>query len=294
MFEFAPCSTVMPPRFRAAPSPRTAGSRRQRTAGSYWPLSRPLQPAGSGTAVLHGNLLPDGAVIKQSAATASLLTHRRPGHRLRLGAGLQRGPRRPRPGCRRDLCARGPQRRPPRVPGHAGSGQPSVAPPCSSNAGVTDIVRISDARMSGTAYGTIVLHVAPEAAIGGPPRSSRRGTSLPSTCQSRTLDVEVGEEELRRRRDGWRPRSEPSPDRGYAQLFRGTRATGRPGGGLRFPGRGERPRRAPRVSLVPSGPPNSVAGTALVFGVVSQPPQRGVAPGPGPRPVAASSRARRR
>jgi dihydroxy-acid dehydratase len=86
--------------------------------------------------------------------------------------------------------------------------------------GVSDIVRISDARMSGTAYGTIVLHVAPEAAIGGPLALVETGDFITLDVPSRTLDVEVSEQEWQRRRDNWRPAAGVVPERGYAQLFR--------------------------------------------------------------------------
>jgi dihydroxy-acid dehydratase len=86
--------------------------------------------------------------------------------------------------------------------------------------GVRDMVRISDARMSGTAYGTIVLHVAPEAAIGGPLALVETGDFITLDLPSRTLQLEVGEQDLRRRRDRWRPAPGVVADRGYAQLFR--------------------------------------------------------------------------
>ena len=129
-------------------------------------LDRPVQPQG-GIAVLRGNLAPDGAVIKPSAATPALLRHRGRAvvfesiehyhariddPALEVDADLGPGPE--------GLRAQG-------LSGHAGIGNMGL-PPKLLRQGVTDMVRISDARMSGTAYGTVVLHVAPEAAAGGP------------------------------------------------------------------------------------------------------------------------------
>lgn len=85
--------------------------------------------------------------------------------------------------------------------------------------GVTDMVRISDARMSGTAYGTIVLHVAPEAAIGGPLALVRSGDRIRLSVAQRRLDLLVGDTELAGRRQALRPPA-PTPARGYARLYR--------------------------------------------------------------------------
>ena len=87
-------------------------------------------------------------------------------------------------------------------------------------AGVKDMVRISDARMSGTAYGTIVLHVAPEAAVGGPLALVRSGDRIRLSVKERRLDLLVDEAELARRRDGVRPCGSDPMARGYDRLFR--------------------------------------------------------------------------
>ena len=84
-------------------------------------------------------------------------------------------------------------------------------------AGVKDMVRISDARMSGTAYGTIVLHVAPEAAVGGPLALVRNGDRIRLSVKERRLDLLVDETELARRRADFAP--PPPPARGYARLY---------------------------------------------------------------------------
>ena len=184
----------LPPRRRAARRPargarparsvradgyRQAAGRLPRRRADLGPRGdpaarEPLQ-AEAGIAVLRGNLAPAGAIIKPAAASPELLQHRGPARRLRLDRGLPRPNRRPRPRGRRDsvlvLRGCGPRGYP---------GMPEVAnlplPTKLLEQGVRDMVRICDGRMSGTAYGTVVLHVAPEAAAGGPlaPRPNRR------------------------------------------------------------------------------------------------------------------------
>jgi L-arabonate dehydrase len=85
-------------------------------------------------------------------------------------------------------------------------------------AGVTDLVRISDARMSGTSYGAVVLHVAPEAAVGGPLALVENGDLVRLDVASRELDLLVDEAELERRRTAWTP-PERKDDRGYRRLY---------------------------------------------------------------------------
>jgi dihydroxy-acid dehydratase len=182
-------------------------------------LSDPLQPPGSGTAVLRGNLCPDGAVIKQSAATPSLLVHR--GRALAFPSVHAYNEVRDDPDLAVDestvLVVRnaGPRGYP---------GMPEVGnlqlPRVLLEQGVRDVVRISDARMSGTAYGTVVLHVAPEAAVGGPLALAETGDYITLDVPARRLQLEVSEDELARRRQSWRPPADDGPDRGYAQLFR--------------------------------------------------------------------------
>jgi dihydroxy-acid dehydratase len=87
-----------------------------------------------------------------------------------------------------------------------------------ARAGVKDMVRISDARMSGTAYGTIVLHVSPEAAAGGPLALVRNGDRIRISVERRTIDLLLSADELARRKSAWRAPVE-TPRRGYAQLY---------------------------------------------------------------------------
>jgi dihydroxy-acid dehydratase len=85
-------------------------------------------------------------------------------------------------------------------------------------AGVTDIVRISDARMSGTSYGAVVLHVAPESAVGGPLALVQEGDRIRLDVEERVLDLLVDDEELARRREAWEPPARKD-DRGYRRLY---------------------------------------------------------------------------
>jgi dihydroxy-acid dehydratase len=181
------------------------------------PLADPLQPAGSGTAVLRGNLCPDGAVIKQSAASPELLQHRGQAlvfdsieeyHLAAADASMEAEES-------TVLVVRGAG--PQGYPGMPEIGN-FVLPTKLLERGVTDMVRISDARMSGTGFGTVVLHVAPEAAAGGPLALVRTGDWIKLDVPSRTLTLEVTDDELARRRAAWRP-PEAQFTRGYARLY---------------------------------------------------------------------------
>ena len=87
-----------------------------------------------------------------------------------------------------------------------------------ARAGVKDMVRISDARMSGTAYGTIVLHVSPEAAVGGPLALARNGDRIALSVKTRKIELLVPENELQKRKAAWKAPVAP-PTRGYAKLY---------------------------------------------------------------------------
>jgi dihydroxy-acid dehydratase len=179
--------------------------------------AEPLQPPGTGTAVLRGNLCPGGAVIKQSAASPNLLEHR--GQALVFDSIEEYHEAAVRPDLEVDesnvLVVRGAGPR--GYPGMPEVGN-FVLPSKLLERGVTDMVRISDARMSGTGYGTVVLHVAPEAAVGGPLALVRTGDWISLDVAGRRLTLEVSDEELARRRAEW----EAAPSqyhRGYAQLY---------------------------------------------------------------------------
>jgi L-arabonate dehydrase len=180
------------------------------------PLGLPLAPEG-GTVILTGNLCPDGAVLKQSAASPHLLRHRGRAVVFEDHADLHR--RIDDPGLPVDetsvlvLKHVGPKG----APGMPEWGAAPI-PAKLLRAGVKDMVRISDARMSGTSYGTVVLHVAPESAVGGPLALVKDGDEIELDVPARRLTLRVSDEELGRRRAAWRPRP-PHFDRGYGRLF---------------------------------------------------------------------------
>ena len=176
----------------------------------------PISPAG-GLVALFGSLAPNGAILKRSAADASLFEKE---GRAVVFSSLD------------DLAARiddpsldvapddflvlqnaGPT---------SGYAMPEAGylpiPAKLARAGVKDMVRISDARMSGTAYGTIVLHVSPESAAGGPLALVRNGDRIRLSVRERRIDVLVSGEELARRKAAWQ-RPAPVPSRGYGKLY---------------------------------------------------------------------------
>jgi dihydroxy-acid dehydratase len=171
----------------------------------------------SGIAVLRGNLAPRGAVIKPSAATPELMRHR--GRAVVFENVEELHARIDDPKLRIDersvmvLKNCGPKGYP---------GMPEVGnmplPAKLLKRGVTDMVRISDARMSGTAYGTVVLHVAPEAADGGPLALVKTGDEIELDVPARRLELRVDGRELARRRAKWQP-PPPPLERGYWKLY---------------------------------------------------------------------------
>ncbi|MCG5055658.1 MAG: dihydroxy-acid dehydratase [Myxococcales bacterium] len=180
------------------------------------PLAAPFKDQG-GIAVLRGNLCPDGAVLKPSAASPSLMKHRGPAlvfedmddyHRRVDDPAL---PVTPDAVLVLRMCG------PRGYPGFPEVGNFAL-PKKILQQGITDMVRISDARMSGTAYGTVVLHAAPEAAIGGPLALVRTGDVIALDVAARTLHLEVSPEELTRRQAAFSPRP-ATATRGYAKLF---------------------------------------------------------------------------
>lgn len=178
-------------------------------------VADPLQPAGTGTAILRGNLCPGGAVIKQSAATAALMVHRGRAVVFDSPEDYQRDCDVLNIAADDVIVVRGAGPR-----GYPG--MPEVAnvplPTKLLQAGVTDMVRISDGRMSGTGFGTVVLHVTPEAALGGPLALVRTGDTIVLDVPNRSLSVDLTEEELERRRAAWTPPESASS--GYVWLYR--------------------------------------------------------------------------
>ncbi len=179
------------------------------------PLDNPVAP-GEAIAVLRGSLAPDGVVLKRAAATDALLQHEAP---ALVFDGLA------------DMAARIDDPELPVTPEHVlvlrgagpvgAPGMPEAGsipiPAKLARQGVKDMVRISDARMSGTAYGTVLLHVSPESAVGGPLALVRDGDRVRLDFASRRLDLLVDDGELARRREGLELPTKPP--RGYARLW---------------------------------------------------------------------------
>jgi dihydroxy-acid dehydratase len=180
------------------------------------PATQPFKP-NSGIAVLRGNLCPNGAVIKPSAATPALMNHN--GRAVVFEDIEDFRKRIDDPGLQVDessvlvLKNCGPRGYP---------GMPEVGnmplPPKILKKGITDMVRISDARMSGTAFGTVVLHVSPEAAAGGALALVNNEDPIELDVESRRLHLNVPESELQRRRAEWKP-PKPVFERGYYKLY---------------------------------------------------------------------------
>ena len=180
------------------------------------PVDDPLRAEG-GTVVLRGNLAPRGAVLKTTAASEHLLSHT--GRALVFSDRTELLDHIDDPDLDVDadtvlvLQNAGPRG----APGMPEWGQLPI-PAKLLAAGITDMVRISDARMSGTSYGTVVLHVAPESAVGGPLAAVRTGDEIRLDVASRTLDLLVPAEEIARRLDEWEPPKQIY-SRGYGRLF---------------------------------------------------------------------------
>jgi dihydroxy-acid dehydratase len=179
------------------------------------PRADPVYAEG-GIAVLRGNLCPGSAIIKQSGASPELMQHT--GRAVVFDSLEDMAARIDDPAL--DVAAddvlvlrnAGPKG----APGMPESGYIPIPKKLASE-GVRDMVRISDARMSGTAFGSVVLHVCPEAAIGGPLALVRDGDTITLDVPSRRLDLDVSEEELATRRADWTPPPAPA-DRGYKRL----------------------------------------------------------------------------
>ena len=179
-------------------------------------LAAPLAAQG-GIAVLRGSLAPDGALIKRSAASPELLKHRGPAVVFEdvhdLAARIEDPSLDIGPDSVLVLRNSGPKG----GPGMPEWGQLPI-PARLLAKGVTDLVRISDARMSGTAFGTVVLHVAPESAAGGPLAAVRDGDPISLDVDAGRLDLDLPADELRRRLDAL-PAVEPRYRRGYGALY---------------------------------------------------------------------------
>ena len=179
------------------------------------PADKALTKSG-GVVVLKGNLAPKGAVLKPSAATPSLMVHRGRAvvfediddYKAKINdEALDIDET-----CVMVLKNCGPKG----YPGMAEVGNMGL-PPKVLRKGITDMVRISDARMSGTAFGTVCLHTSPEAAVGGPLAVVQNGDFIELDVPNRRLHLDISDEEMARRLATWQPRVEP-PESGYAWL----------------------------------------------------------------------------
>jgi dihydroxy-acid dehydratase len=171
-----------------------------------------------GIAVLRGNLAPDGAIIKQAAATARLMTHTGRAVVFESLEDLANRIDDPKLDVTADDVLVLKNAGPKGAPGMPEAGYIPI-PRKLGEQGVKDMVRISDARMSGTAFGSIVLHVAPESAIGGPLALVRNGDRIRLDVPQRRLELLVDEAELAARRKQWQPRENDTEQRGYRKLF---------------------------------------------------------------------------
>ena len=180
------------------------------------PLSRPVSPHGA-LAVLTGNLAPNGAVIKPSAANPDFLRHR--GRALVFDGQPQMLAAMADPDLDVDantvLVLR--NAGPVGAPGMPEWGNLPI-PKKLLQQGVRDMVRLSDARMSGTHYGTCVLHISPESAVGGPLALVRTGDEIELDVPARRLHLHVADDELARRRTDWQPPPQPF-ERGWTRLY---------------------------------------------------------------------------
>lgn len=184
------------------------------------PVEKALAASG-GIAVLRGNLAPNGAVLKPSAATESLLVHT--GRAVVFEDIDDYKARIDDPDLDIDeTCVMVLKNCGPRgYPGMAEVGNMGL-PPKILKKGITDMVRISDARMSGTAFGTVVLHTSPEAAVGGPLAVVQSGDMIELDVPNRKLHLDISDAELAKRLEAWNAEdsgANPRPVGGYAQLY---------------------------------------------------------------------------
>ncbi|MFC1717411.1 dihydroxy-acid dehydratase, partial [Candidatus Poribacteria bacterium] len=171
------------------------------------PLSNPIKPDG-GLRILRGNLAPDGAVLKVAAASPNLLKHKGPATILGSSDESNLTP---------DHVIINRYKGPIGAPGMPEVG-PAGIPTHLLRQGVRDMVRVTDARMSGTSFGTVILHVAPEAAIGGPLAIVQEGDMVELDAERGVLNLLVDNNEIQRRLANWNP-PPPAYTQGYRALW---------------------------------------------------------------------------
>lgn len=182
------------------------------------PLDNPIEEKG-GIAVLYGNLAPNGAVIKRSAASARLLKHRGP---AKVFENLTE--------CQKYLLDENSDITPDTVivlrgygpkgaPGMPENGNFMPLPPKLNKMGINDFVRITDARMSGGCFGTQILHVAPESAVGGPLAAVRDGDFIHLDVDNNLIELEVSDSEIAERLKSFKPKTHSDIKRGFVRNF---------------------------------------------------------------------------
>lgn len=182
------------------------------------PLDNPLEEQG-GIAVLYGNLAPKGAVIKRSAASKRLLNHRGP---AKVFESLEE--------CQKYLLDENSDVTPDTVivlrgfgpvgaPGMPENGNYMPLPPKLNKMGFNDFVRITDSRMSGGCFGTQVLHIAPESAVGGPLAAVRDGDIIHLDVDNNLIEIEISDEEMQERLKDFVPKTHPDIRRGFVRNF---------------------------------------------------------------------------
>ena len=181
------------------------------------PAAKPFQKAGSGIVVLRGSLAPDGAIMKVAAASPNLLTHK--GKALVFDTieeylKVADDPNLP---VTKESVLVLKNAGPKGYPGFPEVGNLPM-PKKMLDQGVTDMVRVSDARMSGTAYGTVVLHTSPEAAVGGPLALVQNGDEIELDVPNRKINLLVSNEELAKRKQNWKAPAARA-DRGWSKIY---------------------------------------------------------------------------
>ena len=182
------------------------------------PLDNPIEEKG-GIAVLYGNLAPNGAVIKRSAASTRLLKHRGP---AKVFENLTE--------CQKYLLDENSDITPDTVivlrgygpkgaPGMPENGNFMPLPPKLNKMGINDFVRITDARMSGGCFGTQVLHVAPESAVGGPLAAVRDGDIIHLDVDNNLIELEVSDSKITERLKSFKPKTHSDIKRGFVRNF---------------------------------------------------------------------------
>ncbi|MGZ5829303.1 MAG: dihydroxy-acid dehydratase [Xanthobacteraceae bacterium] len=179
------------------------------------PLDKPVYPSEA-IAILSGNLAPQGAAIKLAAATRKLFAHQGPALVFDSLADLEARIDDPNLPVTPDTVLVLRNAGPIGAPGMPEAGALPIPKKLGSK-GVTDMVRISDARMSGTAFGTVVLHISPEASAGGPLALVRDGDIIKLDATARKIELMVDDAELARRKASWK--APAKPQRGYTRLY---------------------------------------------------------------------------